>query len=175
MVLIRPLQPGDADALYALVTDPSVTAGLLWDGPESYEEYCAGIAERAEKTRNGEVYEFAIVERASRCPMGMIGIRPYREGFRADLGIWIGTRFQGRGYGSMAIGLAAGYGFLLLGLEKLEAYIFTNNHPSRRAFEKNGFRLEGTIRRAVRKQDILHDEWVMGLLPEEFVPPEIEA
>ena len=170
MVLIRPLQALDADPLYPLVSETSVTAGLVWDGPQSLEEYRVVIAERAARTRSGELYEFTIVEHRSGAAIGAIGIRPYDDRFRADLGIWIGQQFRGRGYGTTAIGLAAGYAFLMLGFVKLEAYVFTGNYASRRAFEKNGFRLEGTIRRAVRKQGVLQDEWILGLLQEEFVP-----
>jgi RimJ/RimL family protein N-acetyltransferase len=47
--------------------------------------------------------------------------------------------------------------------------VFTGNYPSRRAFEKNGFRLEGTVRRAVQKRGQLLDEWLLGLLPEEWL------
>lgn len=168
MVLIRPLQAFDADPLYPLVSDSSITAGLVWDGPQSLEEYRSAIAERAERTRRRDLYEFTIVERASGQAVGSIGIRPYDDGFRADLGVWIGKRYQGRGYGTTAIGLASGYGFLMLGIEKLEAFVFTGNYPSRRAFEKNGFQLEGTIRRAIRKRGILLDEWMLGLLRDEY-------
>ena len=57
-------------------------------------------------------------------------------------------------------------------LKKLEATVFVGNHASRRAFEKNGFTLEGTIRRAVRKRGVLVDEWLFGIVGEErCVPP----
>ena len=55
-----------------------------------------------------------------------------------------------------------------LRLEKLEATVFVGNVASRRVFEKNGFLLEGTIRRAVKKRGRLVDEWLFGLLPEEL-------
>ena len=64
--------------------------------------------------------------------------------------------------------LLARYAFDELGLAKLEATVFVGNVASRRIFEKNGFLLEGTIRRAVRKRGRFVDEWLFGKLAEEL-------
>ncbi len=112
---------------------------------------------------------FTIVERVSGRLAGNLDVRPYRGSHRGDMGIWLGEDFQGRGLGTAAIGRAVDYGFTNLGLLKMEAFVFTGNYPSRRAFEKNGFRLEGTVRRAVQKRGQLLDEWLLGLLPEEWL------
>jgi RimJ/RimL family protein N-acetyltransferase len=81
----------------------------------------------------------------------------------------IGRDLHGRGHGTAAVRLAARYAFEELRLAKLEAAVFVGNVASRRIFEKNGFTLEGTIRRAVRKRGRFVDEWLFGLLPEELV------
>ena len=70
--------------------------------------------------------------------------------------------------GTEAVRLAARHAFEALRLAKLEAGVFVGNLPSRRIFEKSGFLLEGTIRRAVSKRGRFVDEWLFGLLPEEL-------
>lgn len=167
---IRPIEPGDAAVLFPMVFHSAVTRNLVWDGPESLEEYCEAIAGFAARTQEGSMHIFTIVDGATEDLAGSIGVRPYSDGFRGDIGLWLGEAHQGRGHGTSAIHLACQYGFERLGLEKIEASIFTGNYPSRRCFEKNGFRCEGTIRMAVRKQGVLVDEWVMGLPRAEFHP-----
>ncbi|HUJ24295.1 MAG TPA: GNAT family protein [Bryobacteraceae bacterium] len=168
MIVIRPVRQEDADELFPQVFRSPVTATLAWDGPGSREEYQANIAEFAEKTRAGLIHMFTIVESGSGGPVGNIDVRPYADGYRADIGLWIGQAYHGKGYGTAAISLAVEYGFERVQLQKIEARVFVGNHASRRAFEKNGFVLEGTVRRAIRKRGQFVDEWLMGVLPEEF-------
>jgi RimJ/RimL family protein N-acetyltransferase len=168
VIELRPIYAEDADLLFPLIFNSPVTDALVWDGPSSIEEYRASISEQADKTRNGAAHTFVIVEKTTGNLAGSIGVRLYSENHRGAVGIWIGQPYQGRGHGTAAIRLAVEYGFTQLHLEKLEALIFVGNHASRRAFEKNGFLLEGTIRRATRKRGQLRDEWLLGLIPEEF-------
>jgi RimJ/RimL family protein N-acetyltransferase len=65
---------------------------------------------------------------------------------KAELRIVIGEAVaRGRGFGGAAIGLAARYGFERLHLHRIYAYVLAFNPGARRAFEKAGFLLEGTL------------------------------
>ena len=166
MITLRPIRGEDADLLYPHLIGTGVPDTLLWDGPASLDEYRTSLSRFAEGTACGELHHFAIVDGEQ--PIGCLSVRPENE-FRGDTGLWIGRDFHGRGVGTEAVRLAARYAFDTLKLEKLEATVFVGNVASRRVFEKNGFRLEGTIRRAVKKRGRLVDEWLFGLLPEELV------
>ncbi|MBS1963733.1 MAG: GNAT family N-acetyltransferase [Bdellovibrionales bacterium] len=170
--LLTPVEAEHAEALYPMVKDSPVTATILWDGPESLAAYRAGLAEREASVKAGTLHMFTIVDPETGKPAGSIDIRPEEGGFRADIGLWIGVPFHGRGLGTRAVRAIARYGFENLGLAKIEGKIFVGNEASRRAFEKAGFRCEGTLRRCAMKRGRLVDEWVMGILPEEL-PPEI--
>jgi ribosomal-protein-alanine N-acetyltransferase len=165
MITLRPVRAEDADLLYPFLIGTGVPDTLLWDGPASLDEYRESLARFAAGTECGELHHFAIVDGEQ--PIGCIGVRPEND-FRGDVGLWIGRDFHGRGIGTEAVRLAARYAFETLRLDKLEATVFVGNVASRRVFEKNGFLLEGTIRRAVKKRGRLVDEWLFGLLPEEL-------
>lgn len=170
--ILLPVRADHADALYPMVKDSPVTATILWDGPESLESYREGLSEREAGMKSGKLHMFTIVDPDSGKLAGSIDIRPDEEGFRADIGLWIGVPFHGRGIGTRAVHAIARYGFAEVGLAKIEGKVFVGNLASRRAFEKAGFRLEGTIRRCARKGGEFRDEWIMGILPEEL-PSEI--
>ena len=161
MVTLRPTTEQDAPLLFPLIYRSPVTDNLIYDGPESLEDYSEGMAGIVAK---GHVFTILIEEE----PAGTIDVRPYADGYRADIGLWLGERFEGRGAGTKSIQLICRYAFAQLPLEKLEATIFEGNHASRRAFEKNGFQLEGTIRMAVRKRGVYRHEWILGLLRSEW-------
>jgi len=66
---------------------------------------------------------------------------------RAELRIVIGETPQpGRGTGTEAISLLCDYAFERLNLHKIYAYVLAINPRARRAFEKAGFALEGTLK-----------------------------
>jgi ribosomal-protein-alanine N-acetyltransferase len=148
VIELRPIRGDDADLLYPLLVASNVPDTLLWDGPASLDEYRASLTAFAAATAAGERYHFAIVD--GERPIGCIGLIP-EDGHRGEVGLWIGR-----------------HAFEQLRLAKLEAAVFVGNAASRRTFEKNGFTLEGTIRRAVRKRGRFVDEWLFGLLPEEL-------
>jgi RimJ/RimL family protein N-acetyltransferase len=66
---------------------------------------------------------------------------------RAEIRVVIGeTAATGHGYGTEAISLIRDYAFQRLNLHKVYAYVVSINPRARRAFEKAGFELEGTLK-----------------------------
>lgn len=168
MILLQPVQEHDANALFPLIFSTPVTDTLVWDGPESLEAFRLALAERADQVRRGERHIFTIIEQTLGQPIGSASIRPDAEGFRADIGLWIGQPYHGNGYGTLVVRKLLEYGFNSLGVEKIDAYVFVGNWASRRIFEKNNFQHEGTIRRAVRKRGMALDEWLFGITRDDW-------
>jgi uncharacterized protein (DUF952 family)/RimJ/RimL family protein N-acetyltransferase len=165
---LRLVKEQDALLLFPLIFRSPVTDTLLWDGPEFFEEYQQGLAERARRTLRGESHMFTIFERASQQPVGSIDIRPHENYVRGDIGLWIGKPYHGKGYGTQAVRRVLAYGFGPLGMQKIESEVFLGNWASRRIFEKNGFRLEGTRRCSVLKRGRILDEWNLGITRDDY-------
>lgn len=88
---------------------------------------------------------------------------------RAEIGIIIGDKScRGKGYATEAISLIAKHAFERLNLNKLCAGMEEGNEPSKRAFEKAGFKVEGVLRRHFYLNGLYRDSYRMGLLREEF-------
>jgi ribosomal-protein-alanine N-acetyltransferase len=161
---LRPPLPEDAEILYPMLDGTSVCDTLAWDGPESAEEFSQGLALRSLEVLAGEKHFFTIVLKQTGEPIGSCDLRfEGDEKTVANVGLWIGEPFQGRGYGTQVVGALAAYGFEQLGLDKIVADIFVGNWASRRAFEKNGFDYETTQTAALIKRGEPVDEWMVGL------------
>ena len=167
MIELRPVAESDAAALFPLIYKSPVTDTLVWDGPESLQAYREGLRSRAEWMSKGGDLNFTLYDTESRA-VGAVGMMFDRDNKSATIGLWIGLPFHGLGYGSNAIGQLVRLAFGKLGLERLEARIYTGNSASRRIFEKAGFKLEGTMRRVAFKRGVFIDEWVMGAIREEY-------
>lgn len=82
----------------------------------------------------------------------------------ADVGILIGDKAQwGNGYATTSIVLLAEYAFKSLGIEKLTAGCYHDNHGSYRAFTKAGFKEEGRLIGQCVRDNIRQDVVMLGL------------
>lgn len=167
-VCLREHRPEDIPVWYAWFNSPEVTAninkGAFPNSREAQEEHFRSLS----RSRND--VQLAIVVKDPGDLIGTIGIHKidwvHRHG---DISIVIGeSRYWGKGLATEAIGLMAEHGFEKLNLHKLTAGMWATNVDSRRSFEKNGFVLEGTLRRSYFCKDRYVDEWRLGLLREEW-------
>jgi RimJ/RimL family protein N-acetyltransferase len=87
----------------------------------------------------------------------------------AEFGIAIGEKDEwGKGYGTDALRAICDFGFGQLRLERIGLEVYADNTRGRRAYEKGGFVLEGTLRRAHYARGEHHDVHVMSLLRAEW-------
>ena len=108
----------------------------------------------------------AIVDAADRV-VGGIGVQTFTDNKShvVELGYYLGRAHWGRGLASAAVALMVAHVFAHFPrVERIEAQPNAANAASRRVLEKNGFSLEGTLRKAFRKHNVMHDVAIYGLL-----------
>jgi UDP-4-amino-4,6-dideoxy-N-acetyl-beta-L-altrosamine N-acetyltransferase len=127
---------------------------------EEHEEWFTSIREKSDR------FYFSIELNNGGAHIGNIwlwDIDPRHR--RAELRIVIGSdAHTGQGAGSEAISLLCDYAFAQLNLHKIYAYVLVINPRARRAFEKAGFILEGTLRQDRWTGDSYTDVYVLGKL-----------
>ena len=78
----------------------------------------------------------------------VIGLRLNFRDRNCEWGIWIGPpQHWNHGYGTEACRLATAYAFRELGMEKVYLHVYESNPGARRAYEKAGYKVEGTLPR----------------------------
>ncbi|MEP6635488.1 MAG: GNAT family protein [Acidobacteriota bacterium] len=87
---------------------------------------------------------------------------------KAEIGYWLAKPFWGKGIMTDAVGTFVRYAFEQLQLLRLTAHVFEFNVGSARVLERNGFKLEGRLRRHFRKDGELLDARLYGLLKEDL-------
>ena len=167
-IRLRPARPTDAPDVYRLVTDEAVLSRLLWDGPENEEEIANTYRRWQDELKTGVSYQFTIERAEQPGPIGCIGPRLVTHPLQADIGYWLGVPFWNKGYMTEAIRLVCHFSFKYLDVVRVYATVFVGNEGSRRALEKNGFSLDGTLRSQVIKRGEWRDEWFLTLLRSEW-------
>ena len=113
---------------------------------------------------------FAICLIKNSLHIGNIKIGPINWFHRnAYISLMIGDKnYWGKGYATEAIELIRDWAFKELDLSKLKAGIYSTNISSRKAFEKSGFELEGTLQDEVFCDGKRIDTWLLGLSKSNF-------
>jgi RimJ/RimL family protein N-acetyltransferase len=155
-LLVRPIEPGDEDALHEVWSHPDVLAALGHDGPwpraASHDRVETKMAHQA---RHGFAV-WAVLERDGGRVVGETGLQLLEGGPEVEVGWRIHPDVQGRGYATEAAGAAIAAGFEQLGLERLVAVVEPGNVASRRVTEKLGMTPAGP-RRHYGREMVLYE------------------
>ena len=76
---------------------------------------------------------------------------------KAELGYWLGKKYWNKGIMTEAIRIMTDIGFKKLKLARIYAYTFPKNTSSRKVLEKNGYKLEGLLRKDELKDGKIYD------------------
>jgi RimJ/RimL family protein N-acetyltransferase len=144
-VRLVPLEPRHLDLTRQWANDPDIMRLMGRAGEVSGAEHEAWFSTVV--TSESCMY-FAIETAAAGQHIGNAWLWSIdRRHQKAELRIVIGdAAVRGRGLGAEAIELACRHGFDRLGLHRIYAYVLALNPGARRAFERAGFTLEGTLR-----------------------------
>ncbi|WP_112240275.1 GNAT family N-acetyltransferase [Kribbella monticola] len=166
LVVLRPLDEDDYDALRAATDDPEV--GRLTG---SHGEIAEERARQWMRTRKDQTdrLDLAIVDKATGETVGEAVLNEWDpDNESCNFRILIGPGGQGRGLGTEATRLIVGYGIEVLGLHRIELGVYSFNSRARRAYEKAGFVVEGVRRDALRWDGEWFDSIVMSVLAPEW-------
>lgn len=86
----------------------------------------------------------------------------------AHVGISLRPAFRGRGLATDAVRVLCRYGFMILGLNRLQLETLADNAAMITTATKTGFRAEGTLRRALWVNGEFLDQVVYGQLADEW-------
>lgn len=145
-VRLRELSEDDIPAWFTRATDVE-SAQLAGDPvPTSIDQGPAWLQRHRERFARRTGIQWAIVPNAAAHSVGSIGLSLHANTpDSASLGIVIGRRDWGNGFGTDAARAVIGYAFDTLGLDSIRAEALTRNLASARLLLKAGFRRVGMI------------------------------
>jgi aminoglycoside 6'-N-acetyltransferase len=160
-VTLRPGRPGDAERLHAILAEPSVSH--WWGEPDPAEEVAAAL-------RSDGPVVLLVVEIGGEVAGGIqYGEEEDPQYRHAGIDIYLSARFQGRGAGTEAVALLAGFLFRDRGHHRLTIDPAVANEPAIRCYTKVGFRPVGVMRAYERGADgRFHDGLLMDMLAGEL-------
>jgi len=166
-VRLRPVQEADLRPFQQWLNDPDVyqwlAAGVL--KPPAWEHELAWWR----RTQSNENETTWSIESLDGRLLGNVTLHWTRPAKSATFGIFIGDKAEwNKGYGGAAVHALAGYGFGVLGLNRIGLNCDATNARAIRCYEKVGFLHEGLMREHRFVEGKFRDSVVMGLLRKEW-------
>lgn len=152
-LILRRLEPQDADALHRCMMDPAVSSftairpgKLLF--PDRLYRY---FEETYQSLRD---LHFAVECKAEGRLAGLCSLQDWTpDGKKARLGYLLSPAYWNRGYATEAVQSVLAYGFGTLGLARVEARCRADNPASERVLQKCGLRYAGPLPLGSRQGD----------------------
>jgi len=149
---LRQFEAADVDNVYRGLSDPEVIRyyGVSFDSLVATQEQMCWFRD-LEKSETG--IWWAICSLDNRTFYGAGGYNGLnREHQKAEIGFWLSRKYWGQGFMQETFPLICDYGFHSLGLNRIEGFVNSANQNCKRAIEKLGFKLEGTMRNVKLKK-----------------------
>jgi len=142
--------------------------------PVSRDELAEWFANGMHLVGRGDAVHLMMLDRAAGRMVGAISLFHADWEIRsAEIGYGVRSDARGQGYATEALAAVARWALTEGGIQRAWLTTNTDNAASAQVAEKVGFRREGTLRRAGREDDGLHDLAIYSLLDDEL--PELRA
>ncbi len=166
-ITLRFWQKEDAPVLAGYANNPLIAQNLRDVFPSPYTkadaEFFIGLCAKADPSR-----EVLLAVEAGGKLAGSIGLTLGSDIQRksAELGYWIAQPYWGQGVATEAVRQMCRMGFEYYDIVRIWAQCFDGNTASQKVLLKNGFELEGRLRKSIYKNDQLQDALLYALIQE---------
>jgi RimJ/RimL family protein N-acetyltransferase len=147
-LLLRPMEPGDMDALLSIFADPKVMAAFSAP-PFNQEQMQAWVQRNLQHQEQHGYGLFSVILKSEGVLIGDCGLEQIVvDGVSfAELGYDFRSDYWNQGYATEAATAVRDYAFQTLHLPQIVSLIRVGNQASRRVAEKIGMSLAGEIAR----------------------------
>ncbi len=168
-IRVRSLDPGDAEALFAVVeaNRERLRPWMPWEDATRSPDDIRDFIERARASSTDADANGIWVDGEL---AGSMGMRIDTLANSAEIGYWIDGRHEGRGIVTRACRRFIDEAFTAFGLHRVSLHAATTNARSQAVAERLGMTREAVLREAERTVGGYHDMVVFSLLEREWPP-----
>ena len=166
---LRQLTVDDLDFVYQHFSNPLVAEFLLDEPPLSDISEARGIIEFYQQPEIKSLNRWVISLKNNGQPVGTCGFHKWnKRDLHAEIGYDLSPDFWGQGIMSEALRAAIQNGFGRMGLNRIEAIVYPQNHRSLQLLKKLGFQIEGLLRDYNYLNGVFYDHNILSLLKKDW-------
>ena len=169
-LILRQMQPTDADDFFAIKSDPEITIAYGQEPHRSSADTQAWMHRHRDYYERREALFWSMTLKGVDTVIGSCTFWNFDSGFHtAEIGYELHRAFWQQGIMTEAVACTLSYGFRELGLHRIEAVILANNMASKRLLRKLGFMYEGALRQRNFFRGEYQDQLYFGILSDEWL------
>jgi len=169
-LILRPLRPDDASAVFHYAHNPEVTRYTTWDAHATVEDSRRYIEATIAAYQRGENAELAIEHKMDKKVIGVCGLTAVSaEHCRGEAVFAMAKEYWGSGLMTEALKAVLTFGFGPLQLNRVFAKVDPDNMNTVRVLKRAGWMFEGSLRQDVRVRGEFRDVKLYSLLKNEFL------
>ncbi len=155
--VLRPHRKGDEKSLAKNINDKTITRSTLRiPYPYTLKDAEEWIKRNLKEGRKKKPAEINFVVDINGEVAGGIGLSEIK-GHQAEIGFWVARKHRNKGITTLALKKVTKFGFEKIKLKRIYACVFSFNKPSMRVLKKNGYKLEGVLKKEIKKGNKLLD------------------
>lgn len=168
-LILRKLLKNDSEDMYEYSSNREVTRYLLWE-PHLSETYTRKYLVYLQgRYRAGDFYDWGVIYKKANKMIGTCGFTRFNfDSNSAEVGYVLNPAFWGYGIAPEAVLAVMRFGFVNLGLHRIEAKYMIGNDRSRRVMEKLGMQFEGVARDSMHVKGRFVSVGTCAILRDEF-------
>ncbi|MCB8986201.1 MAG: GNAT family N-acetyltransferase [Ardenticatenaceae bacterium] len=168
-LVLRAVRPSDLPAMFAIFSDETVTRYYGLETFTAVDEAAQRIAAIRQNYQRGRSIRWALTRPDDDTLIGSVGLMNLRPKFyNAAVGYELAPAFWRQGMMTEALTAVIDFGFIVMALNRIEAYVMPENTPSVRLLEKLGFVSEGLMREYGYWRQAFHDLLLFSLLRKDW-------
>lgn len=150
-------------------SDPDVALYMRWDAHTHMQQTNEFLKAFIADYEKPDFYRWAISLKTDNKAIGSIGFHIESEyDMLADISYSLGKAFWGKGIITEALQSVLRYGFIEVGINRIEAFHAVNNPASGKVMQKAGMKYEGHARQKYKSHHGFEDCDVYAALKEDF-------
>lgn len=173
--ILREKQESDIEDFYRYFSDPEVNKYIISDIPRNLEEARLELHYWRNIFYKGDGIYFAITRKDNNQLIGSIGFTSKNtQHNKIELSYDLAKEYWHQGIMTKAVNAICQYGFEEMKMNRVEAFMASQNFASRKLLEKCGFTNEGLLRENRLHQGNYVDVYIYSLLWSDFFLPKIK-
>ncbi|MDZ7965722.1 MAG: GNAT family protein [Nostoc sp. DedSLP03] len=156
-LLLRETTLQDAEATFAVFSDPSVTQFHNLDTFTSIKEAIGVIERRAQRFERGDGIRWGIARKQDNVLIGSCGFTWNPQEHSAEVGYELASTFWRQGIMTEAVSTILQFGFEKMDLRFVIAQVMLENIASKKLLEKLGFHSQGVLKQYAFFKGQYHD------------------
>ena len=160
--ILRPFRRGDEASLRENISNKKIYRNtLVIPYPYTLKDAQEWIRNNLKEAKNKNLRMVNFVIDIDGEVAGSIGFSKI-EGYKAEIGYWLGERYWGQGIMTEAIRLMTKFGFGKLKLKRIYAPVFSFNKASMQVLKNNNYKFEGILRKEHKKDNKFLDAYLFA-------------